>query len=106
PNALIELCTMVCYTRLQHIAALFCCNVLQCAPIYGAFRFKPACCSSSSSTKKKCCCNWLSQQFAVTVSMQDVKVQEPYSVARMFGLCCSNFQTKWTKTQGCSTKIP
>ena len=30
----------------------------------------------------------------------DVKVQEAYSVARMFGLCGSNFQTKWTKKQG------
>ena len=30
-------------------------------------------------------------------SIRDVKVQESNSVARMFGLCGSNFQTKWTK---------
>ena len=29
--------------------------------------------------------------------MAHVKVQAPHSIAQMFGLCGSNFQTEWTK---------
>src|SRR5690606_2017033 len=44
------------------------------------------------------CCKMQQAEEAVSCGFcVDVKVQETYSVARMFELCGSNFQTKWTK---------
>src|SRR5690606_10386455 len=73
-------CCCCCTKKILLVATYCCCKVLQAGGIPAA--------------------RTLGLGDFCRVSADVVKVQEPYSIARMFGLRGSNFQMKWTKKRG------